>query len=618
MTEIFLYEELIVYTTRSLAAELKETGENLMTLRPRNLTPQKLRQLVSVSRREASATVWIRGAEVLNVYTSEIRPAHVVVFEDRIAYVGDMEPMTNEKTEVIDANGYVLVPGYIEPHAHSFQIYNPVTLAEYALARGTTVLLHDNLPFFLNIGQENLNELLASLWKLPVKNYWWGRVDPQVKSTQMDTKFQLQRIKEMMDNPLVLQAGELTDWKDMLDGNDELLLRLFVAQEAGKRVETHNPGASVETLNALAAAGATACHESVSAEDVLRRIRLGYHAAIRHSSIRPDLERIVSDLLDLGNSCWDRLMFTTDGSPPFFLAEGIIDECIRIAIRAGLEPTIAYRMASLNPAVYYGLDREVGGIAPGRIADILFLKDLRDPTPSRVMADGRVVAEQGRLVIDFPDIDWGGLEIHCSSMMPHVVKADWFRRLPPVDRVPVIEYRNAVITTVKYVQRINDTDIGMEDPDATSGIMRASLLDRGGKWITNGFVRGLGKFDALAASYSLSGDLVVIGQDTERMAQAVTSVLDMRGGICFIPSDGSCFQMQLPLLGLMSSRPMTELIADTRRFVELMREAGYKFSDPIYSLLFLTATHLPSVRLTDHGVIDVKTGDVLLGSLKLD
>ncbi len=222
----------------------------------------------------------------------------------------------------------------------------------------------------------------------------------------MQRQFTVDRVRRMLRNPSVLQAGELTYWKEAINGDPSMIARMREARLAGKRIETHNPGASVETLNAVAAAGATGCHESITAEEVMRRLRLGYYATLRHSSIRPDLGELIKGLLNTGCRYWDRMMLTTDGSPPFFLAEGFTDACIRIAIDAGLDPVDAYRMASLNPAVYYGLDQDLGGISPGRIADIVFLEDLRNPTPVKVMANGRIAAERGMLTASFPEVEW--------------------------------------------------------------------------------------------------------------------------------------------------------------------------------------------------------------------
>ncbi|PZE20748.1 adenine deaminase C-terminal domain-containing protein [Paenibacillus xerothermodurans] len=581
----------------------------------KHLTEEKLGALIAVSQCKAPATTWIRGAQVLQIYTGEISRLNVVMFEDRIAYVGEKEPLTDSNTQIIDAQEHILVPGYIEPHAHSFQIYNPRSLSEYALARGTTALLHDNLPFFVQLRQHEMEGLIEALQDMPIKNYWWARLDPQVGDSALAQRFTHERMSRMLRHPAVLQAGELTYWKALLDGDPAMISRMHQAREAGKRIETHNPGASVETLNAVAAAGATGCHESINAEEVMRRIRLGYYATLRHSSIRPDLSALVKGLLDGGCRYWDRIMLTTDGSPPFFLQSGVIDECIRIAIEAGLDPAAAYRMASLNPAVYYGLDQDLGGISPGRIADILFLDDLRNPTPVKVMANGRIVSENKVLTLTLREVEWSRFGIDALQVMDPVVQADWFEVCPPKEQVPVIELMNAVITRCHF-ETLPLIDGKVHLAEAT-GYMYVSLLHKEGDWITTGIIKGFGDFDALASTYSLSGDLLILGRDPVQMAQAANHILAQQGGICMYHNGELRFDLPLPLLGTMSSSDMETLVGETAHFVRLMRESGYKFADPIYSLLFLSATHLPKVRLTSTGVLNITDGRILLPARQL-
>ncbi|MED1644412.1 adenine deaminase C-terminal domain-containing protein [Brevibacillus agri] len=579
----------------------------------RSISQERLAQLISVSRFTTPATTWIRGALVLQIYTGELLRQNVVLFEDRIAYVGEKEPLTDAHTQIIDAEGFTLVPGYIEPHAHSFQVYNPQTLSEFALAQGTTVLLHDNLPFFLRLPQQQMEQLLQVMGNMPVKNFWWARLDPQVDQPQLNDQFTTERIRQTLENPAVLQAGELTYWKEAINGDETMIARIWEARQSGKRIETHNPGASVETLAAVAAAGATGCHESINAEEVMRRLRLGYYATLRHSSIRPDLPELIKGLQALDCRMWDRMMLTTDGSPPFFLASGFTDHCIRLAMEAGLDPVLAYRMATLNPAVYYGLDQHLGGISPGRVADLLFLEDLRNPTPVKVMANGQIVAENGRLTADLPEFDWTSLDMTPSTMMEPRVQPDWFELVPPDEKMPVIQLVNAVITLVRN-EMLPLSDGQFQLPE---GYMYISLLHQGGEWITTGVIKGFGQVDALASSYTLSGDLVILGRDPRQMAQAANQVLSNRGGICLYQNGNMVHDLPLPLLGTMSLQNMDVLMKETSRFVSLMQEAGYDFSDPIYSLLFLSATHLPKVRLSPAGILDVNTGRLLIPSRKL-
>lgn len=576
---------------------------------------EKWQQLIEVSRFLRPATVWIKSSKILNVYTGEVLDGNIAIFHDRIAYVGSKEPQIDDQTVFIDASQFTLVPGYIEPHAHPFQLYNPASLAEYALSRGTTTLVHDNLNFFLQLQQDQMENLFESMSIMPVKNFWWARLDPQNTDPNLKALFTPDRLKQTLQHPSVIQAGELTAWKDMLDGDEDIQELMYAARMEGKPIEAHNPGASVETLNAVTSAGTTCCHESITAEEVIRRLRLGLYATLRHSSIRPDLPHLIKGLLEEKNTSWSRMMMTTDGSTPFFFENGFTDYLIQLAIQNGLPPVEAYRMVTLNPAVYYGLDQELGGISPGRLADILFLEDLEHPTPVRVMAEGIMVSQKGELIASLPNIKWDQLGIGKISAPAWEAKPEWFKVTATHDKYPVAEMMNAAILLQRKESlpiRNGEIVISLQDD-----YLYAALLDRHGKWITTGIVKGFGQIDALASTYTISQDIIVLGKDFNQMAQAVNRVMECRGGICLLDNSEILFELPLPLLGGMSIEKMDVLISQTGKLVKLLKERGHLHEDPIYSLLFFSATHLPTIRFTRQGLLSVKTGEILVPSKNL-
>jgi adenine deaminase len=580
------------------------------------ISKEKWNQLVNVSRFKSPATSIIRAKRILNVYTGEILSGNVAVYDDRIAYVGQKEPLFDEKTIMIDAGENILVPGYIEPHSHPFQIYNPVSLMEFALARGTTTLIHDSLFFYLGLSTENLHSFLDKLSELPVKNFWWTRLDPQTTNPLKHANFTEEQVRKLLERSDVLQAGELTGWREILDGAAESRDLMYLAVMSGKRIEAHNPGASVETLNAITAAGATCCHESITADEVISRLRLGLHASLRYSSIRPDLPELLRGVLAKELPiAWNRLLMTTDGSPPFFLQKGFTDFLIQLAIESGVPTVEAYRMATLNPATYYGLDQHLGGIAPGRIADILFLEDLQIPTPAEVMANGKMVAERGTLHTPFPILDWHEYGISPLAPRDWQAKPEWFRVKATSDSYPVVHMQNAVILTHRHEQM--PVRNGMVQLPTNEDHVYFGLLDVKGKWITQGIVKGFAKIDALASSYTVSRDIVVIGRDPEQMAKAANHIVQYGGGICLYENNFIIYDLPLPLLGGMSPSNMDDLIDHTCLLVEMLRERGYTHEDPIYSIFFFTATHLPRVRFTRDGLVSVKTDEVIVPAVKL-
>lgn len=591
-----------------------------MTQQIRPLSGSEMQKLIAVAKREQAGDVVIQHATLINVYTNELMEAHIAISGKHIAYVGSELPPCSDHTLVIDGRGYVLSPGYFEPHAHSTLFFNPATFAEKALRHGTTAIVHDNLELFMRLDEEQYLEALDAFAKFPVKMFWGARLDAQTANDEMVRRFAPERIRRLLAHPFVLQVGELTDWPRLLAGDEQMIENVLSAQSFGKRVEGHFPGASGGTLNAAAAAGVRACHESIRSDDVIQRLRLGMYATLRLSPIRPDLPELVKGLLK-ENICWsNRLMMTTDGPTPPMLEKGLTDYLLREAMEAGLEPITAYRLVTLNPATYYGLDGELGGIAPGRLADILFLRDLRQPRPQKVMAEGKMVAESDKLNVELllPEV----IRVASSGKYgPRKVEESLFRL--PVRTAqeqmefPVIQLRDAVITTVHM--ETFPVRSGQLDWTSNEGLVLASLIDRQGRWVCNGLLRGFARqLDGLAASVAVGGDLLVLGQDTAAMAKALRRLLELKGGVVLVDRQQVSFEIQLPIYSSMSPEPYDVIAAAAGQLYRHLREAGYVHLDPVYSLMFLPATHLPYVRLTPQGIYSVKERQVLYPSISLD
>ncbi|MGD8191808.1 adenine deaminase C-terminal domain-containing protein [Brevibacillus ginsengisoli] len=588
-------------------------------MRIRPLSQEKYLQLLRTAKNQAAATVWIRGGKVLDVFLKEWREAHVVLAGERIAYIGEREPLVDEHTEIIDATGSYLVPGYIEPHAHPFQWYNPFNLNDYALARGTTTMIADNLFLFNSLPFEEVTQIMDLLSGHPVKQYFWARLDPQSQKIEKKARYTKDQLTQMLAHPLVIQAGELTDWGGILAEQEELIHGMMKARELGKRIEGHHPGASWDTLNIAAAAGVTACHESINVDELINRLRLGLYVTLRHSSIRPDLPVLIQGIRERQIPWSSRFMLTSDGSTPPMMGKGFMDYTIRVAIEAGAPATEAYVMATLNPATYYGLDAEIGSITPGRIADILMLSAPENPVPHTVMANGKVWSRNQQLVQKPLNVDLSQFSFENRSddwLMQ--ASADWFDFVHPDTEISVIEMLNAVITkpAMEKLPRDSDGFISLEhDPS----LCYVFLLDTHSRRITRAVLRGFGEnIDALASTYTASGDWIVLGRDKVQIAEAIRHLNRMNGGIVLLNQGRIEFEQRLPISGMVSQEPMAVLVEKGEEFCEFLRKKGHKHIDPIYSLLFITATHLPFIRLMDEGIYDVKKRKIIVPSSQLD
>lgn len=576
-------------------------------------------QLMETVLGRLAPTMLIRGGEILNVYTGRCERKDIAIAGRRIAYVGNLEQsglQMDETTEVWDVSGHIIVPGYIEPHAHPFQLYNPRTLANKAVSLGTTTLIHDNLFFFTQLELDELVEILDELDKSPVKQFWWARFDAQTSLPEEKKHlFSLERVKKFLSHPLVLQGGELTDWPALLQGDSRMSVWMETVKHLGKRMEGHAPGSSYRTLSQLAAAGVTGDHESISVEEIWNRLELGYMVTLRHSSIRPDLPVLMKDLCKYENVPWHRLMMTTDGSTPLYLKHGFTDYLIRTAIENGCNPIHAYQMVTINPAVYYGLEEHIGGLAPGRLADINILSSLSEPTPVSVLAEGKPVVKQREIIDQIPDLEWERYQGLFRQYKDQLTASDFLLPLHGEEAFPVINLMNPVITKMT-MESIPHQD-GMVKWDQEDDRLFCFLIDPAGTWITPGIIRGFGRgIDGIASSYSCSNDLIVIGRDSEAMAKAANYVKSRGGGIAWFQEGSLKYFLALPIAGAMSKQSMDSLIAELEPLVDYLQQYGYPFDDPIYTFLFLSSTHLPQVRLTAEGLMRVKDKKIIVPSIK--
>jgi adenine deaminase len=565
------------------------------------MTVGQRRRLTAVARGEAPADLYIRGGTLLNVYTGEIYPANVAIAGERIAYVGARDDLLGRRTETLDAAGRILVPGYIDPHVHPAHMVTPSGLARHLLPLGTTTVFADTLQFWELGGLRAFQTVADALARSPLKFYWMIRVHAQARTTDESTRYRRRDLARALAHQWTLAAGEVTRWPEVWGGSADLLGRLDLALRRGQRVEGHTAGAAAEKIAAIAAGGLTSDHEPITAREVLDRARQGIAVMLRESSLRPDLVGLL-DALKEAPALASRLMLTADGSMPAFIRDhGFVDHLIRVALERGIAPIDAYRMATLNPATYLGREADLGGIAPGRFADLCLLRDLAEPRPEAVVARGRLAARDGRVLVDVPEPDWRRAFTTPAARLTVRWRArpDDFR-LPPRPTYPIIRLVSAVITR-------------LEERAPGDGDLHAALVDRAGRWVAPGVVAGFGEFiDGLASTITTDFNILVLGRRPEAMTQAVNRLLEVHGGVVLVDGDRVALEMPLPLGGVMTHMSVRDAAAREDALRAALVARGYPHHEPMFTLFFLAADFLPFVRLSPRGVWDVKQGRVLL------
>lgn len=573
-------------------------------------TLQDLKALVAVAGSDRAPDVVIQGGSVFDVFTGETFPGDLWVCGSWIAYVGEKKAKISEETKVVDASGLIAVPGYIDAHGHVDMFYNPATFSDVAVAKGTTTVFSDSHDLISCIGPKGFVEVLRSARGFNMK-YLWGvpATYPPYPEVEGGEMFSIYDIWSLFSRyPECASVSEVSSYLRIIRNEDEILERMLLARSLGKNVEGHTLGASYDRLNALVAAGITSCHESIRPADLKNRIRLGLYTMVRHSSIRSDLEDLCPAINALPN---DSIILVSDGIfADALMGKGYMDHIVSEAVRFGLRPRDAIRMATINPARYFKVDSAVGSLTPGRIADVLLLESLERPSPVTVFERGTLAAEAGVLAREpSPQLEVG-VEFYPYAFSS-VEAAEFVIERPNMERVPVIDIVDRTVTRRMdlALPRVGNSIL----PDRQGDVRKILYTRREQKRWGQGFLHGFGARCGGVAStvaHETHG-LLVHGFDDDDMALAANTVLAMKGGIVIVDGGKVLHALRLPLGAIMSRLPLPELDRALRKLVDLLHSLGNTLDDPLWTMGFLPFTSIVELRITVSGTYDVRKGSIV-------
>jgi adenine deaminase len=568
--------------------------------------------LVEIALGERTTDQYIKGGRVLNIYTGELLKENVAVHGDRIAYVGLSEKMIGKKTRIWEAQGKILVPGYMDPHAHTDLFYNPAAFSEQVVQTGTTSVFSDMHDLANALGLSGVLQVLRDAPQYPI-SFYMGVPSSSPPFPRFEGKevFQVKEVLGLLKRPETLGLSELTAFVRILDKDPRLLKILDKARTLGKTVEGHTTGVNHDKLNALINAGLTSCHEAITAEDVKKRLRLGLYVMCRGGSIRNDLPQLMKAVRDLSDYDTSRIMLTPDGLFPGEMARfGYLDYVIRQVIQLGIDPVRAFQLVTINPARYFKLDQEQGAIAPGRRADILFLKTLTEPTPVSVISKGKWALRERRRAIpglsSFPP----GTYDHPFSLAR--LLPEYFRfKVSTQKSLPIIAISDKTLT--RRVDRLVQDPSGFVQANPEEDLAKIALIPRQDDRAGMGLVSGFGaKIGAIASSIAHeTHSLMVLGFNDQDMALAVNQVVEMKGGIVIVDEGKILSLLSLPIGGIMSPLKIPRLAGELDRIAKSLKGRGCTLEDPLWTLGFLSFTSLIELRITFSGVYEVKTGKIL-------
>ncbi len=567
-------------------------------------------ELTRVALGEAEADIAIINGRIVNVYTGELVAGDSILIKGKwIACVGKHpEQSIGPGTRVIDASGKVLVPGFIDGHTHMDYLCSIPEIVRYALKAGTTTIITECAEMAFRLGYRGVREFLRSTRNQPVK-FWFtlppmGTISPVAREHLLNLS-EVRRLLRMRD---CVGAGE-TYWGPANAGDKHQIDIIRETLRAGKKVEGHSAGASSNKLQAYAALGITSDHEPITPGEALERLRLGLSVMIREGEVRQDLEAVSS--IREQRIDFRRLAMSTDGIGPWQLVnQGFMDWLVRRAIELGFPPVQAIQMATLNVAEHFNLHDFIGGIAPGRFADIVMIPDLTTIRPEMVISNGRI-AVQGGEVLEQPRRHTYPGFFYQNLNLDRVFQAgDFAVRYsgPSPARVRVIDQLTRILTreTLRDLP-VSDGEIRMDPDGDIIKVAAIEYVHAPGRTFT-GFIRGLGlRAGAVATSTCWdSADLVVAGANEADMALAVNRIMELKGGAVACRDGKILGEAAFPVSGVISEEPVEKLAEKLTGIQEAAAGMGCVSSDIRTTLSVLPTPAIPFLRLCESGLFDVR------------
>lgn len=574
-------------------------------------TVENLKKLVKAGRGMIPATLVIKGGNLVNVMSEEIYPADVAVYEDTVVAIGNVDDYIGENTEILDAHGKFITPGLIDGHIHSE--CSKLSITSYAKAVvpcGTTSMISGLDEYISVAGLEGLEEIFEEIKKSPLKVFWGAPHQTPYTIPQSTIAYNItgETHKEVQKWEECFGVWETV--REFIQEEDENTLEAIV-QARKNRLPVFGcaPMARGKDLNGYLCAGVRLDHESYDHEEVVEKMRNGMHMLIRESSVTHFLEENIKAVTEVNPAFARRVSFCTDDvTASDILEKGHLDNVVRLAIKSGVKPMTAIQMATINSAEAYRIDHLIGSVTPGKIADILLIDDLENFTVKTVITNGKVVAENKKLVyrLEAPKRS----ELLTNRLKCEKVKAeDFMYKVGQKDgKVKVLSMN----VEGPFVRKRRDAILEVKDnfvqPDTENDVLMVSVIERFGKNGNKslGFCSGWKLKKGAMASSAAPDDnnIVVLGADPKDMAVAVNHLIENGGGQVVV-CDGKVIEfLSLPVGGICSDLEPEEIARVEKMLSKATNKLGCDLPEPLMYMFFLPITAIPDYAITDVGPVD--------------
>jgi len=571
-------------------------------VQPAPFNPEAWRRRLRVAQGTEPADLVLAGATIVDVFGEEQYRADIAIADGRIAGIGSYAD-TRQRLEL---DGRFVAPSLIDGHVHleSSLVWVP-EFARAVVPHGTGAVVTDPHEIANVAGLPGIEAMRAASRGLPLRiAFTVPSCVPASRHESAGAIFDVAEIAVALQWPETVGLGELMNFPGVLAGDDLIAAKLAAAN--GRHHDGHAPGLSGAALQAYAGAGPGSDHESTGLDEARAKLRAGLMIMIREGSSEHNLH----DLLPLvTDATYPRCCFASDDRDYHdLLHDGHVDAILRQAINAGLDPVRAIRMATWNPANYWGL-AGIGAIAPGYEANLIVLEDLERLTIGLTLYQGQVVARDGVLLDGVVPPARAIPDVLRETVHLAPIRLSDLRLAPDQARVAVEVVPGQIVTRLVEVAPVIENDAAVAAPGGETDLLKLVCVERHhatGR-VGVGYVRGFGlRHGALASTIAHDAhNIVAVGANDADLLAAIATVAESQGGLAAVAHGKVLAHLPLPIAGLLSDQPLTAVAALYAELEATARDLGSTLSSPFGLLAFLALSVIPEARVTDQGFLRV-------------
>ena len=589
-----------------------------MALYPFPAWPDVAPALIEVAAARAPADMVIRGGKWVNVHTREVLEGYdIAIAKGRIAcVVPDASDRIGPGTQVIEANGRYMIPGLCDAHMHiESGMLTPAEFARAVIPHGTTSMFTDPHEIANVLGLPGVRMMHDEALLQPV-NIFTQMPSCAPSAPGLETtgyEIHPEDVAEAMTWPGIVGLGEMMNFPGVAHADPKMLAEIAETQRAGKTVGGHYASPDLgPDFAAYVAGGPADDHEGTREEDAIARVRQGMRIMMRLGSAWYDVESQITAVTEKGLDPRSFILCTDDCHSGTLVNDGHMNRVVRHAIACGCDPVVALQMATLNTATHFGLEREIGSLTPGRRADVILTSDLTELPIELVIARGRIVAENGAIKVDCPHFDWPDAARQTVHLGHTLTDKDFEITAPEgansvrANVIGVVENQ----APTKALQMDLNVEDGLVGPQGD--VAQIALVERhqatGG--VTNAFVSGFGYTGKMAMASTVAHDshhMIVVGTDRDQMALAANRLAEVGGGVTLYVDGEEKALVELPIAGLMSDSPAHDVAARAQALGEAMVATGCSLNNAYMQHSLLALVVIPELRISDKGLIDVRS-----------